>query len=92
MVNIITRYLVCTTSEHFFNSLDSGQYIPVSSGYLSCSFVFRVQGETSDGAERNRYLVHYLDFAFDDFGGRHDPVYPGLCSVWRSLARSKVFS
>lgn len=52
----------------------------------------RVQGETSDGAERNRYLVHYLDFAFDDFGGRHDPVYPGLCSVWRSLARSKVYS
>ena len=53
-------------------------------------FLCRVQAETSEGVERNRYLVHYVDYAFDDFGGRHEPVYPGLCSVWRSLARSKV--
>jgi hypothetical protein len=35
-------------------------------------------------------LVHYVDYAFDDFGRRPDPVYPGLCNVWRSLARSKA--
>jgi hypothetical protein len=34
--------------------------------------------------------VHYVDYAFDDFGRRPDPVYPGLCNVWRSLARSKA--
>ena len=51
-----------------------------------------MQAESSEGAERNRYLVQYIDYAFDDFGGHHEPVYPGLCSVWRSLARSKVFS
>jgi hypothetical protein len=66
----------------------SAQDIDFSWYLLAC----RVQAETSDGAERNRYLVQYVDYAFDDFGGRHEPVYPGLCSVWRSLARSKVHS
>ncbi|KAH9295019.1 hypothetical protein KI387_038607 [Taxus chinensis] len=50
----------------------------------------RVQQESSDGAERNRFLVHYVDYAFDDFGGRQPPVYPGLSTVWGSLARSKA--
>jgi hypothetical protein len=53
-------------------------------------FSCRVQQESSDGAERNRFLVNYVDFAFDDFGERQAPVYPGLSTVWGSLARSKV--
>lgn len=43
-----------------------------------------------DDNERNRFLVNYVDYAFDDFGGRQPPVYPGLSAVWGSLARSKV--
>lgn len=49
-----------------------------------------MQQESVDEAERNVYLVNYVDFAFDDFGGRQPPVYPGLSTVWGSLARSKV--
>lgn len=52
--------------------------------------MFRVQQESVDDAERNRFLVNYVDYAFDDFGGRQPPVYPGLSTVWGSLARSKV--
>jgi hypothetical protein len=56
-----------------------------------CSVCSRVQQETLDGGgDRNKYLVQYVDYSFDDFGGLTEPVYPGLCSVWRSLARSKV--
>ena len=51
----------------------------------------RVQQESIDEAERNRFLVNYVDYAFDDFGGRQPPVYPGLSTVWGSLARSKVW-
>ncbi|KAE9450766.1 hypothetical protein C3L33_17334, partial [Rhododendron williamsianum] len=51
---------------------------------------FRVQQESVDEAERNRFLVNYVDYAFDDFGGRQPPVYPGLSTVWGSLARSKA--
>lgn len=50
----------------------------------------RVQQESVDDGERNLFLVNYVDFAFDDFGGRQPPVYPGLSTVWGSLARSKV--
>ncbi|GFS39624.1 guanyl-nucleotide exchange factor [Actinidia rufa] len=49
-----------------------------------------VQQESVDEAERNRFLVNYVDYAFDDFGGRQPPVYPGLSTVWGSLARSKA--
>ncbi|XP_073392859.1 guanine nucleotide exchange factor SPIKE 1 isoform X2 [Physcomitrium patens] len=69
---------------------DGGETLQVAAFRSMVNIITRVQGETSDGDERNRYLVQYLDYAFDDFGGRHDPVYPGLCSVWRSLARSKA--
>ena len=51
---------------------------------------YRVQQESVDDAERNHFLVNYVDYAFDDFGGRQPPVYPGLSTVWGSLARSKV--
>ncbi|RRT62558.1 hypothetical protein BHE74_00010767 [Ensete ventricosum] len=51
----------------------------------------RVQQESSDGADRNRFLVKYVDYAFDDFGGRQAPVYPGLSTVWGSLARTPRF-
>ncbi|KAL5995029.1 MAP kinase Spk1, partial [Asimina triloba] len=54
------------------------------------SDICRVQQESADGAERNRFLVNYVDYAFDDFGGRQAPVYPGLSTVWGSLARSKA--
>ncbi|CAI5483811.1 unnamed protein product [Closterium sp. Yama58-4] len=39
--------------------------------------------------ERSRFLVHFVDFIFDDLGRNQPPVYPGLSNVWRSLARSK---
>ncbi|CAI7792055.1 unnamed protein product [Closterium sp. NIES-53] len=39
--------------------------------------------------ERCRFLVHFVDFIFDDLGRNQPPVYPGLSNVWRSLARSK---
>lgn len=55
-------------------------------GLLIC----RVQQESVDEAERNIFLVNYVDYSFDDFGGRQPPVYPGLSTVWGSLARSKV--
>ncbi|XP_024369391.1 guanine nucleotide exchange factor SPIKE 1 isoform X5 [Physcomitrium patens] len=69
---------------------DGGETLQVAAFRSMVNIITRVQAETSDGAERNRYLVHYVDYAFNDFGGRHEPVYPGLCSVWRSLARSKA--
>ena len=53
-------------------------------------FLGRVQQESVDDAERNHFLVNYVDNTFDDFGGRQPPVYPGLATVWGSLARSKV--
>ncbi|KAG5000248.1 hypothetical protein JHK87_021320 [Glycine soja] len=49
-----------------------------------------LQQESVDDAERNHFLVNYVDCAFDDFGGRQPPVYPGLSTVWGSLARSKA--
>lgn len=58
---------------------------------LAVNFLLcRVQQESSDGAERNRFLVNYVDYTFDDIGGQQTSVYPGLCTVWGSLARSKV--
>ena len=49
-----------------------------------------MQQESVDDAERNRFLIGYVDYSFDDFGGRQVPVYSGLSTVWGSLARSKV--
>lgn len=51
---------------------------------------YRVQQVSFDDADRNRFLVTYVDYSFDDFGGNQPPVYPGLSTVWGSLARSKV--
>ncbi|GJP50031.1 hypothetical protein CLOM_g9183 [Closterium sp. NIES-68] len=55
--------------------------------------VSRVQLElapqSSAPMERSRFLVHFVDFIFDDLGRNQPPVYPGLSNVWRSLARSK---
>jgi hypothetical protein len=67
----------------------SGMYVPQIE-LNSMHLYRRVQQESSDGAERNRFLVNYVDFAFDDFGDRQTHVYPGLSTVWGSLARSKV--
>ena len=44
----------------------------------------------STGSERNPFLVHFVDFVFDDLGRQQLPVYPSLSNVWRSLARSKA--
>ncbi|ESW05352.1 hypothetical protein PHAVU_011G172400 [Phaseolus vulgaris] len=55
-------------------------------------FNHKVQQESVDDAERNHFLVNYVDCAFDDFGGSQPPVYPGLSTVWGSLARSKVLA
>jgi len=44
-----------------------------------------VQQESVDDAERNHFLVNYVDCAFDDFGGSQPPVYPGLSTVWGSF-------
>lgn len=57
---------------------------------ISCDKIYRVQQESAEDGERNHFLVNYVDYAFDDFGGRQPPVYPGLSTVWGSLARSKV--
>lgn len=69
---------------------DGGETLQVAAFRAMVNILTRVQHESSDGAERNRFLVHYVDYAFDDFGGRQPPVYPGLSTVWGSLARSKA--
>ncbi|XP_043693842.1 guanine nucleotide exchange factor SPIKE 1 [Telopea speciosissima] len=69
---------------------DGGETLQVAAFRAMVNILTRVQQESSDGAERNRFLVNYVDYAFDDFGGRQLPVYPGLSTVWGSLARSKA--
>lgn len=69
---------------------DCGETLQVAAFRAMVNILTRVQQESSDGAERNRFLVNYVDYAFDDFGGRQAPVYPGLSTVWGSLARSKA--
>lgn len=69
---------------------DGGETLQVAAFRAMVNILTRVQQESSDGAERNRFLVHYVDYSFDDFGGRQPPVYPGLSTVWGSLARSKA--
>lgn len=69
---------------------DGGETLQVAAFRAMVNILTRVQQESSDGAERNRFLINYVDFAFDDFGDRRAPVYPGLSTVWGSLARSKA--
>ncbi|KAG0603065.1 hypothetical protein M758_10G063500 [Ceratodon purpureus] len=70
---------------------DGGETLQVAAFRAMVNIITRVQQETVDGGgDRNKYLVQYVDYSFDDFGGLTEPVYPGLCSVWRSLARSKA--
>ncbi|KAH9556934.1 hypothetical protein CY35_07G058600 [Sphagnum magellanicum] len=69
---------------------DGGETLQVAAFRAMVNVITRVQQESTDGGDRNKFLVHYVDYAFDDFGRRPDPVYPGLCNVWRSLARSKA--
>ncbi|KAJ4772328.1 Guanine nucleotide exchange factor SPIKE 1 [Rhynchospora pubera] len=69
---------------------DGGETLQVAAFRAMVNILTRVQQESSDGSERNRFLVNYVDFAFDNFGGRQAPVYPGLSTVWGSLARSKA--
>ncbi|XP_078437571.1 guanyl-nucleotide exchange factor [Wolffia australiana] len=69
---------------------DGGETLQVAAFRAMVNIITRVQQESSDSAERNRFLVSYIDFAFDDFGGRQATVYPGLSTVWGSLARSKA--
>ncbi|KAG0565982.1 hypothetical protein KC19_7G029000 [Ceratodon purpureus] len=70
---------------------DGGETLQVAAFRAMVNIITRVQQENPDGgADRSKYLVQYVDYYFDDFGGLLEPVYPGLCSVWRSLARSKA--
>ncbi|CAM8926387.1 unnamed protein product [Rhodiola kirilowii] len=69
---------------------NGGETLQVAAFRAMVNILTRVQQESVDDAERNRHLVNYVDYAFDDFGGRQPPVYPGLCTVWGSLARSKA--
>uniref|UniRef100_A0A1D1YUR9 Dedicator of cytokinesis protein 11 n=1 Tax=Anthurium amnicola TaxID=1678845 RepID=A0A1D1YUR9_9ARAE len=69
---------------------DGGETLQVAAFRAMVNIITRVQQESADGAERNRFLVSYVDYAFDDFGGRQATVYPGLSTVWGSLARSKA--
>ncbi|CAA6654525.1 unnamed protein product [Spirodela intermedia] len=69
---------------------DGGETLQVAAFRAMVNIITRVQQESSDSAERNRFLVSYVDYAFDDFGGRQATVYPGLSTVWGSLARSKA--
>ncbi|XAR56047.1 hypothetical protein NMG60_11036336 [Bertholletia excelsa] len=69
---------------------NAGETLQVAAFRAMVNILTRVQQESIDEAERNRFLVNYVDYAFDDFGGRQPPVYPGLSTVWGSLARSKA--
>ncbi|GMP92338.1 hypothetical protein CsSME_00042601 [Camellia sinensis var. sinensis] len=69
---------------------NGGETLQVAAFRAMVNILTRVQQESVDEAERNRFLVNYVDYAFDDFGGRQPPVYPGLSTVWGSLARSKA--
>lgn len=69
---------------------NGGETLQVAAFRAMVNILTRVQHESVDDAERNRFLVNYVDYAFDDFGGRQPPVYPGLSTVWGSLARSKA--
>eukprot|EP00897_Mesotaenium_endlicherianum_P009809 jgi/Mesen1/8857/ME000053S08270 len=54
------------------------------------NIITNVQKASMESSPRNKYLVHFVDYMFDDLGRQQLPVYPGLCNVWRSLARSKM--
>lgn len=69
---------------------NGGETLQVAAFRAMVNILTRVQQESVDDNERNRFLVQYVDYAFDDFGGHQPPVYPGLCTVWGSLARSKA--
>ncbi|GAV57338.1 Ded_cyto domain-containing protein/DOCK_C2 domain-containing protein [Cephalotus follicularis] len=69
---------------------NGGETLQVAAFRAMVNILTRVQQESVDDADRNRFLVNYVDYAFDDFGGRQPPVYPGLSTVWGSLARSKA--
>ncbi|CAA0806962.1 Guanine nucleotide exchange factor SPIKE 1, partial [Striga hermonthica] len=69
---------------------NGGETLQVAAFRAMVNILTRVQQESVDDGERNIFLVNYVDFAFDDFGGRQPPVYPGLSTVWGSLARSKA--
>nr|XP_024395928.1 guanine nucleotide exchange factor SPIKE 1-like isoform X2 [Physcomitrium patens] len=70
---------------------DGGETLQVAAFRAMVTIITRLRQESPDGGgDRNKYLVQYVDYFFDDFGGVLEPVYPGLCSVWRSLARSKA--
>ncbi|XP_051152651.1 guanine nucleotide exchange factor SPIKE 1 isoform X2 [Andrographis paniculata] len=69
---------------------NGGETLQVAAFRAMVNILTRVQQESVDDGERNLFLVNYVDFSFDDFGGRQPPVYPGLLTVWGSLARSKA--
>ncbi|XP_019059153.1 PREDICTED: guanine nucleotide exchange factor SPIKE 1 isoform X2 [Tarenaya hassleriana] len=69
---------------------NGGETLQVAAFRAMVDILTRVQQVSFDDADRNRFLVTYVDFSFDDFGGRQPPVYPGLSTVWGSLARSKA--
>lgn len=75
--------------QYFLVLFGDNAYFPVFTLMIYRSLC-RVQQESSNGADRNSFLVKYVDYAFNDFGGRQAPVYAGLSTVWGSLARSKV--
>ncbi|KAI8009597.1 Guanine nucleotide exchange factor SPIKE 1 [Camellia lanceoleosa] len=55
---------------------NGGETLQVAAFRAMVNILTRVQQESVDEAERNRFLVNYVDYAFDDFGGRQPPVYP----------------
>ncbi|KAM6570698.1 hypothetical protein CsatB_018683 [Cannabis sativa] len=67
-----------------------GETLQIASFRTMVIIVTRVQQDSVDDAERNHFLVSYVDYVFDDFGGRQPPVYHGLSAVWGSLARAKA--
>ncbi|KAL0379335.1 UNVERIFIED_CONTAM: Guanine nucleotide exchange factor SPIKE 1 [Sesamum radiatum] len=56
---------------------NGGETLQVAAFRAMVNILTRVQQESVDDGERNLFLVNYVDFAFDDFGGRQPPVYPG---------------
>ncbi|GAQ82020.1 guanine nucleotide exchange factor [Klebsormidium nitens] len=68
---------------------DGGETLQVASFRALVNILTRIQQESLDGSERNRILVHFIDYAFDDWrGDRHPakgykvgPVYEDVLSM-----------
>ncbi|XP_015967220.1 guanine nucleotide exchange factor SPIKE 1 [Arachis duranensis] len=100
MVNIVTRhqYLVFASSYMLCTGLQQGcgegskGGLCVTGGLEGAVLANEANLGMQGGclSEQEYDAASVMGYAFDDFGGRQPPVYPGLSTVWGSLARSKA--